>query len=680
MTVATGPSPALPGNTIEAPRPLKRNGRRGQRRWWDRKTVAMFAGVAGSYLILSVILWWNVWSSDPSNVTTCGCGDTSLILWFIEWPAFALSHGQNLFYSTALFHPQGINMVANTSSLAIGVALAPITWLFGPVASLNVASTLGPAASALAMFWLLRRWVVWAPAAFAGGLVFGFSPFVVVNLAGGHLMTGFLVLIPLIAACLDELLMRRRRSPVKVGLALGLLLTVQFFVGTEILTITVLASVVATLLVAGYALVCRRSGLGARARHTARGLAVAAGASLVLLAYPLWFLVKGNAHFDGLVWPTIAPGRGGLTVGHLYSLGYQTGLQRQMLRTGGYQGPALPYAEYLGFGLLFVLAVGLVVWRRDLRLWFFAALAVVCVIFGIGTTSYWTPWRLFTDIPLVQNVIPSRFSAVLSLFVGAMLAIVIDQTHSWVAVALERRYVADVGEPRRPAPKARWIGAAAGAAALAVAAVGVWSMASGVVSNVPIAAQTVTVPRWFTQVAPNLPPGQVVLTYPAPFTLFQSPEDWQAVEGMHFALVGGSGPESVLQRAGKEKAGQIVIADAAFSLTGPPHPTDAHVGAVRRALAGWGVTTIVMPDPTVLPPYEVALNPGAALGLFTVATGRAPTFEAGAWVWHDVHLLDDPRTVSPQAFTACVSVGVRPTRDALARVPACVISASRPRT
>ena len=282
---------------------------------------------------------------------------------------------------------------------------------------------------------------------------------------------------------------------------------------------------------------------------------------------------------------------------------------------------------------------------------------------------------MFTDIPLVQNVIPGRFSAVIPLFLGAMLAIVVDRTHTWATAAFARRYVADDTGPR-PAPRGPWIGAMAGALALAAAAVGVWSMAGGVVSNVPISTQTVTVPQWFVQVAPHLPSGQVVLTYPAPFALFQSPEDWQAIDGMRLELVGGSGPESIPQRAGKEKPGQIVIADATFSLTGPPDPTDAHVDAVRSALAGWGVSTIVMPDPTVLPRYEVASSPGAALGLFTVATGRAPTFEAGAWVWHDVHRLDHPRSLSQQAFTACVSVGLRPTRDALARVPVCVMTSS----
>lgn len=159
---------------------------------------ALSTGLAfAGYLALSVSLWWNVWSTHPTDVTTCACGDASLFIWFLEWPAYALAHGHNPFYSAALFHPSGINLLSNTSVLAVGILLAPVTWLFGPIATMNVASTLGPALSALAMFWLLRRFVSWTPAAFVGGLVFGFSPFVFVNVAGGHLMTTFLVAVPL---------------------------------------------------------------------------------------------------------------------------------------------------------------------------------------------------------------------------------------------------------------------------------------------------------------------------------------------------------------------------------------------------------------------------------------------------------------------------------------------------
>ena len=139
---------------------------------------SLVAGAAG-YLVLSVALWWNVWSNHPTSTTTCGCGDTSLFTWFLAWPAFALRHGLDTLYSTYLFHPTGVNLLSNTAEVGVGLVLAPVTWAFGPVATLNTALTLSPALSALAMYVLLRRWVSWAPAAFVGG-------FAVTHHAGEH--------------------------------------------------------------------------------------------------------------------------------------------------------------------------------------------------------------------------------------------------------------------------------------------------------------------------------------------------------------------------------------------------------------------------------------------------------------------------------------------------------------
>ena len=174
--------------------------------------LSPYAVAFAGYLALSVLLWWGVWSTHPTSVDECACNDPSLFVWFLEWPAYAIAHGHNPFYSTSLFHPTGINLLSNTGVLAIGVPLAPVTWLFGPVATLNVASTLGPALTALSMFWLLRRWVRWAPAAFVGGLVFGFSPFAFVNLAVAHLKPRSWFSFPLIVGCLDELLVRQRQA------------------------------------------------------------------------------------------------------------------------------------------------------------------------------------------------------------------------------------------------------------------------------------------------------------------------------------------------------------------------------------------------------------------------------------------------------------------------------------
>jgi hypothetical protein len=105
-----------------------------------RATVLVTAG--GSYLLIGIVLWWHAWAEGGGTHTLCACGDPALFLWFFQWPATAVAHLHNPLYSTALFHPQGVNLLAQTSVLGITVPLIPVTWIWGPVAALNVASTL----------------------------------------------------------------------------------------------------------------------------------------------------------------------------------------------------------------------------------------------------------------------------------------------------------------------------------------------------------------------------------------------------------------------------------------------------------------------------------------------------------------------------------------------------------
>ncbi|MGD0393663.1 MAG: hypothetical protein ABSC41_13580, partial [Acidimicrobiales bacterium] len=267
-----------------------------------RWRALLLAGLG--YLILSVFVWSNVWTSHPTSTTTCGCGDTSLFTWFIAWPAYAITHGLDPIYSTAMHYPVGVNLLANTSVLAIGGPLAPITWVFGPIASLNVALTLAPVLSSLAMFVLLRRWVTWLPAAFIGGLFYGFSPFILAGLTDAHLMLGLAVVPPLFIACLDELLIRQRRRPVAVGVALGLLVTLQFFIGTEVLAIMVIVGCIGVALLVVYAAWRHPDTLRSRARPALVGLGAGVTTAVVLLAIPTWIALAGPTHFaDGLIWP-----------------------------------------------------------------------------------------------------------------------------------------------------------------------------------------------------------------------------------------------------------------------------------------------------------------------------------------------------------------------------------------
>ncbi len=79
------------------------------------------------YLALGFLLWVHAWTQGATTHTLCGCGDPALFLWFFQWPATALAHGQNPFFSTALFHPHGINLLAQTSVTGLSIPMVPVT-------------------------------------------------------------------------------------------------------------------------------------------------------------------------------------------------------------------------------------------------------------------------------------------------------------------------------------------------------------------------------------------------------------------------------------------------------------------------------------------------------------------------------------------------------------------------
>jgi hypothetical protein len=204
-------------------------------------------------------------------------------------------------------------------------------------------------------------------------------------------------------------------------------------------------------------------------------------------------------------------------------------------------------------------------------------------------------------------------------------------------------------------------------------------VATAIGSNIPLTTQSSEVPKWFTDVGAHLPPGQVVFTVPAPFTLYESAVAWQAIDGLRFSIAGGAGPGGIPTRAGKEEAGLEVLSSASFSLVGPPQPTATNVTAVRQAFAGWGVTIAVLPNPTTLPRYDRGTSPAAAIGLLTLAVGRPPEFVDDAWVWSNVQSPDARLAISVARFNRC-TLGYYSGGAGLEAVAGCITTSASPTT
>ena len=408
------------------------------------------------YLALGVVLWWHAWSGGPSSSIPGGSGDPEQDVWFLAWALHALVNGDNPFFSQALYARQGVNLLVNPSILALGVLFAPVTALFGPIVAFNVAVTIAPAASALAAFFAVNRLASWRPAAFVGGLCYGFSPFVATDLRFGHLHLTFLVVPPLILIMLHELLVRQRRGPVRVGVMLGLLTIVQFFISTEVLALTVIVALIGIVLLA----ITHPRESPARARLALTGVLTALTLSLVVLAYPMWVIVAGPRHITGPALKNLD----NLTA-TLAAAVVPHGERFGVLFVSGGNG------SYLGAPLLLLLVAALWIWREP-ALRFAVAMAAMAYVLALGPRLYVTrggtgiplPSAVFQHLPLLDSIVPSRFGAFVDFFAGMALAIVLDRVHAGdfgaLARHLQRRDAARSG-PLPPLPAA-----VAGAAAM----------------------------------------------------------------------------------------------------------------------------------------------------------------------------------------------------------------------
>jgi hypothetical protein len=614
----------------------------------------VLAGVV--YAVGGVAMWWQVWSGHPSSTMTCSCGDPSSFVWFLAWPAYAISHGHSLFFSARVHVPGGMNLLDNTSVLALGVVLAPVTWLFGPIAALNVALTAAPVLSGLSAYGVLRRGLgVGRLAAFAGGLAFGFSPFMLRNEAINHLQATFLPLVPLIFWCCYELAVAQRGKWWRWGLALGVLVAVQFFVGTEVLTITVLTTVIALVLgvIAAWWHGARNPGdrlLAAKLPFAWRGFGLAVVVGVVLLAYPLWFAMSGPGHILGADWGHPHQGALGLVVWPLGGTpGYLEGW-----KIGGYLGPIGTDEGYLGIPALVILAVAVVVVRRPLAK-LCAAVTIIAVWLSLGSVPVpvrqggepaWFPlaWRAFDHLPVLNKLGPGTFALAAefcTVVAGVLLAdellrrrrAGVPGAGSIPAVAGKGPADGVAGIMSRLSPAQ----ATAAAGAVCLALVVPWLLAW----HLPVTTQRVTASSWATREGARLPGNSVVLFYPFPATYLDQALIWQAQSGMRYSIVGGRGIV----------AGQGQVADHGFTpgtpegtmsalttqhlpqahLPTPPLPDSATVASFRGALRQWGVTNVVM--------TAGGRDPAYARRWLTAALGAAPRRQDSAWVWNNVQKL-----------------------------------------
>ena len=177
-----------------------------------RTPISLHLLAVGTYLAVALVLWAHVWfGGSPAHAITCNCGDTVQQVWWFEWLPWAVAHGHSPFLTNAMWSRLGgVNVLSNTSWLAPAAVLSPVTLLFGPVASFNVANVLAPVLSGWAAFALAGRFSRLVGARIIAGGLYAFSPFVLRNTVLGHLDLTLTAYLPLLLLLGLRLLSRGR--------------------------------------------------------------------------------------------------------------------------------------------------------------------------------------------------------------------------------------------------------------------------------------------------------------------------------------------------------------------------------------------------------------------------------------------------------------------------------------
>jgi len=378
--------------------------------------------IGGLFLGLALWVYGDLWADLDRAYLVNGGQDQNMWEWFFDATADAVRDFRNPLISDLQNHPLGVNMMANTAMLGLGIPLTPVTLLFGAGTTWALVLTGGLAGTAFAWYRLLARRVVdsrWA--AVLGGALCGFAPPVISH---GNAHPNFVVLfvIPPIIEMLIRLWQGER--PIRNGVFLGLLIAFQIFVGEEPLLFAAVGLVVFGIV---YALASPDAARAA-ARPLGIGLLVGAAVSLPLVAYPLWVQFFGPQHYASLVHES----GNDLAAFTAYA---SDSLAGDRAGAGALSEGATEENAFFGWPLV-ILTLFLVVWLRRVAVARAAAItALVAALLSLGLdividhddTGVPGPWRLLNDLPLFEAILESRFALVCVPAVAVLLALATDR-------------------------------------------------------------------------------------------------------------------------------------------------------------------------------------------------------------------------------------------------------------
>ena len=603
----------------------------------EKVSSPRFAVVAITVFVLVAIrVYWPQWPLTSHSIVGCACGDEIQEVWFLKWTPWSILHGLNPLSSNWMDYPKGFNLAANTSMPALGLLAAPVTWLAGAVVSYNLLMWASFPLSAFSAYWVLRRLTGSNLAALLGGLIYGFSPYMI-GQGVAHLFLVFVPLPPLILYCLYRIVVVQAGSARRWGLSLAALFVVQVFISQEVAAEAVIVAAVALpLLLVFY----RRDVTVARVRYALEAFLFSAVPAVVILAYPVYYQFLGPQHFTGAAHATTHSALKLDVLGTVVPTSHQSIAPGWLARIGDQfmGGDTGEDGGYLGLPLVAALGLIVVVMRRH-RAVVYAALVLAAVevlamgrwlMVGNHTVHVPLPWSALGDVPMLRSALPNRLALFASLIVAGLVATGVSEWIRWSQSTSGGRATHRLA-----------VNVALGA--LLIASLAFYQARTPIVT-----APVPSLPSFFTNGEElAIPVNSVVLPFPLTVSPNALAMDWQVRTGFRWKMVAG---EAIVATRRGNATGQP-IADRPLPVSQYlthwsggasrlPALNSRLIVEMREYLLINHIGTVLV-DPT-------ALHANEAIALFSDTMGP-PRREGGVDVWFHAQSLANARLARQRA-------------------------------
>ena len=568
-------------------------------------------------LVVALAMYQHLFPHFSTTMVGFGNGDPNQAAWFLANTAHAISTFSNPFVSHLVNVPDGANMMANTSTIAVGALFAPVTLAFGPVVALNMVFITGIAATAWSFAFVARKMGLGLLAALLVGVLAGFPPIRMIHGQGQPFLV-FAIGTPWLLYSVWKMVEGHSRG-LNVALQSSFWVVWSALVSLERLFII-------SLPIALYIVIRLwhfRSSEALRSRVIT--ILQFVGVTCLALVWPLYEFLYGEQALHG------PP--------HDWLMGFSShvrdffaagpwmlwqGIGASDHSTGFLSGNFID-ASYIGIPVFLAFVWGAWRMRHSCAVRCLTAATLVSLVLSCGLRIAWSDsswsiqgiYALLQHVPGFDSAHPLNFQIVTSIAMAFVIGLAFDD------------YLASPRMRRVPA------------------VVAVVVLVLSIAPHESFATTPITVKHWLNSDAGRqvIPDGSVVLTYPYPQNIVNLPMLDQAIAGMRYRLIGGQ--VTVPDSKGHGQSVQPLNPPAMFDLfanaylgrdllslynvpVGPMPPPGASTTAALRAFVRNNHVDVIVMEFSGAEPFVVAERLNAAFGVGTV-------IRRDNVIWWDVH-------------------------------------------